>query len=54
MLVGKDAIYQISKKYNFSKTWYSLFKMALITPAPLMPAFINATGKNNADLGPVL
>ena len=28
--------------------------MALITAAPLTPAFINATRKNNADLGPAL
>ena len=48
---SKDAIYQISKKDYFSKTCYSLFKMAIITPAPLTPAFINATRKNNADLG---
>ena len=33
------------KKYNFSKTWYSLFKMDLITLAPQTPAFINATRK---------
>ena len=26
--------------------------MALITPAPVTPAFINATPKYNADLGP--
>ena len=45
----KDAIYQISKKDNFSKTWYFLFKTVLITPAPLTPALINATSKNNAD-----
>ena len=51
---AKDVIHQISKKDNFSKTWYSLFKMALITPAPLTPAFINATLKNNADLRPAL
>ena len=42
--------YKISKK----KTWYFLLEMALITPAPLTPAFINTTRKNNADLGPVL
>ena len=40
------------KKDNFSKTRYSLSKTVLITPAPLTPAFINATRKNNADLGP--
>ena len=40
-----DAKYQISKIDNFSKTWYSLFNMVLITPAPLTPAFINATRK---------
>ena len=51
---AKDAIYQISKKDNLSKTWYPLLKTALITLAPLTPAFINATRKNNADLGPVL
>ena len=28
--------------------------MALLTPAPLTPALINATRKNNADLGPAL
>ena len=27
---------------------------SLITPGPLAPAFINATRKNNADLGPAL
>ena len=42
------------KKYFYSKTWYSLFKMALITPAPLTPAFINTYRKINADLGPAL
>ena len=55
MVHAKDAEYQILKKiYNFSKTWYSLFQMALITPPPLTPAFITATRKNNADLGPAL
>ena len=42
------------KRINISKTWYCLFEMALITPAPLTPAFINATRKNNTDLGPAL
>ena len=37
---------------NISKTWYFLFKMAHITPA--LEAFINATCKNNGDLGPAL
>ena len=46
--------YQISKKDNFSKTWYSLFKMTLIKQVPLTLAFINATRKNNANLGPTL
>ena len=41
------------KKITFQKH-EGLFKMALITPAPLTPAFINATRKNNADLGPAL
>ena len=54
MVHAKDAIYQILKKDDFSKIWYSLFKMALITPAPLTPAFINVIRKNNADLGPAL
>ena len=31
------------RKKNFSKIWYYLSKMALISPAP----FINATRKNN-------
>ena len=47
---AKDAIYQIWKKDNFSKTWYSLSKMAFISPATLTPTFINITRKNNADL----
>ena len=51
---AKDATYQISKKIDFSKTWNSLYKMALIMPAPLTPAFINATRKNNTDLVPGL
>ena len=42
------------RKDNFSKTWHSLSKTTLITPAPLTLAFINATRKNNADLGPAL
>ena len=32
----------------------TLFWMALIMPAFLTSAFINATRKNNADLGPAL
>ena len=42
------------KKKTFQKHGIPFFKMALITPAPLTPAFINATRKNNADLGPAL
>ena len=38
-------MYQISKKDGIS-----FLKWGTITPAPLTPAFINATGKNNADL----
>ena len=40
--------------YNFSKTMYSFYKMALIASFPLTLAFMNATRKNNADLGPAL
>ena len=41
------------KKIYLFKTWYPLFKMTLITLAPLTPAFIKDTRKNNADLGPI-
>ena len=40
------------KKITFQKQQKHLFKTVLITPAPLTPAFINATHKNNADIGP--
>ena len=33
---------------------YSFYKMALIASFPLTLAFMNATRKNNADLGPAL
>ena len=42
---AKDAIYQISKKVNFSKTWYFLSKMTLITPVPLTPAPLTPLAK---------
>ena len=34
--------------------FYCIFKMAHLTPALLTPALINATPKNNAELGPAL
>ena len=39
---------------DFPKVFYCIFKMAHLTPALLTPALINATPKNNAELGPAL
>ena len=39
-------------KITFQKHSILFLKWPFITPAPLTPAFINATRKNNADLGP--
>ena len=41
------------KKITFQEV-FAFLKWPLITPAPLTPAFINPTGKNNAYLGTAL
>ena len=50
--VGAE-IYIIFRKKDLSKICYFLFKMFLIAPVPLTPAFINVTRKNNANSGPI-
>ena len=57
-LLGGDlpqqTMWLILRSDNFSKIFFSLLKITPQMPAPLTPALINATRKNNADLGPAL
>ena len=44
----------ISKNEDFPKMFYCVYEIALLTPALVTLALINATRKNNAELGPAL